>query len=97
MFWNVRRDPERRDLVRRDARDVLALEDDRAARRVVDPADQVEHRRLARAVGPDDREDLALADVEADIVDGADAAEADREVGHLEQGFAAHRMRSVLR
>jgi hypothetical protein len=44
---------------------LFALEGDGALLRVVEPVDDVEHRRLARAIRPDDRADLALHDVEA--------------------------------
>ena len=67
-------------LVARQARDVLPLEHDAAGRRVEHPCDDVEHRGLAGAVGPDDREHLALLDVEADIADRLHAAEAQRDV-----------------
>ena len=49
------------------------------------PADQVEHRRLARAVGPDQRGDRALGDLERRAVDRAQAAEALRQALDLEQ------------
>jgi hypothetical protein len=52
---------------------------------------QVEDRRLAGAVRPDDGEDLALVHLEGDAVDGLDAAEVDREPVGLEEG---HRSRS---
>ena len=39
------------------------------------PEDAVEERRLAAPVGPDDAEDLALLEVERDIVDRPDPAE----------------------
>jgi hypothetical protein len=43
--------------------------------RMIKPVDDVEHRRLAGAVGPDDRADLTLVNVEADILDRLHAAE----------------------
>ena len=76
-----------------DAGDVLALENEAAAGRLVDAADEVEDRGLAGAVGADDGEDLALLHVEGDPVDRADAAEVDREVLGLEE---RHRTRSVF-
>ncbi len=88
------RDAEARHAVRGRARDVLPLEHDAAARRLVDAADQVEDRALAGAVRTDDGEDLALLDRERHAVDGLDAAEGDRKVLHVEE---AHRTRSVLR
>ena len=63
----------------------VALEDEAAAGRLVDAADEVEDRALAGAVGADDGEDLALLHVEGDAVHGADAAERDRDVPRLEQ------------
>ena len=44
----------------------LALPGDGACLRVIEAVDDVEHRGLAGAVRADDREDLVLADVEAD-------------------------------
>ncbi len=70
------RDAQRRDRVRRLRDQVLAVEADAAGGRRVDAADQVEHRRLAGAVGADQREDLAALHVEADVVDRQHAAEA---------------------
>src|SRR5439155_9083877 len=80
------RDPAPRDLVRRHAGDVLVAEDQAAARRVVDPRDEIEDGRLARAVRTDDREDLPLFDGEGDAVDGANAAEVDDESVRGEEG-----------
>jgi hypothetical protein len=71
--------------VRRLGREADALVLDLAAGRGVDPADQVEDRRLAGAVRADQGEDLAAADVEADVVDGDDAAEAHAEMARREQ------------
>ena len=88
------RDPQRGDLVRRARQDALALEAYVALGGVVEPRDQVEDRRLAGPVRPDQREDLALLDGERNLVDRHDAAEAQGDVVDLEQ---AHRMRSVLR
>ncbi len=79
------------DLVRRHARDVLVAEDEPARARIVDPRDEVEDGRLAGAVRTDDREDLALRDVEAHAVDGANAAEVDHEPV---RGEEPHRRRS---
>src|SRR5690349_10468322 len=85
------RDAAPRDLVRRHPRDVLAVEDQTARGRLVDARDQVEDRRLAGAVGPDDREDLARLDLEAHAVDGPEAAEVHDEAV---RGEEAHRSRS---
>src|SRR5260370_14435067 len=78
------RDPARGDLRRTQARDVLALQVDVPALRMEHAADAVEQGRLAGAVGADDREDLALLDVEAHPRDGLDAADPLRGVAHLD-------------
>src|SRR5207244_9865435 len=56
--------------------------------RVVEAVDDVEHRGLAGAVGPDDGANLALADVERDAGDRLDAAEGERDVLDREQHIA---------
>ena len=63
--------------------------DQAAAGRLVDAADEIEDGALARAVGADDGEDLALRHVEGHAVHGPDAAEGDRDVVGLEQGRRA--------
>ena len=60
-----------------------------APRRLVDAADDVEHRRLAGAVRPDEPADLALVDGERQPVERDDAAEAHRDVAHVEQRSTA--------
>ena len=65
--WNVRAIPRRRDLVRLQADDALAVERDVALVRPVDAGDQVEERRLAGAVRPDHADDLALVDVQVEV------------------------------
>ena len=77
------RDTLLRHLVGLHLRALLALVEHLALLRVVEAADHVQHARLARAVRPDDRPDLALADVEADILDRHHAAKAQRDVLHL--------------
>ena len=67
--WNVRATPQLRDLVRRQPDDALAVEEDVAAVGRVDAGDEVEERRLARAVRADEAHDLAVADVEVQLVD----------------------------
>src|SRR4029077_18644786 len=56
---------------------------------LVEARDQVEERRLAGAVGPDQADDLALAHVERDVVDRDDPAEPSRHVLDREQGHGA--------
>ena len=63
------RDPAARDLVRLEALDARAGEDDVAAGRHVDARDEVEQRRLAGAVRADHADDLALVDVQVELVD----------------------------
>ena len=58
------RDPGPRDPVRREREQVVPVELDAPSVRLVEPADAVEQRRLASAVGPDERADLPLVDRE---------------------------------
>src|SRR6201999_2227598 len=55
------------------ADDVVAVRAHAAARRVDDPADDADQRRLAGAVRPEQREDLTLLDLEIDLVERAKA------------------------
>src|SRR5690606_1159688 len=48
---------------------VLAADEDPAGRRLDEPVDHLEHRRLAAAGRPDEHDDLPLGDVERDPVD----------------------------
>src|SRR5262249_51627810 len=82
------------DPVRRCTQQALAIEDNLSAFRPVEPGHHVEERRLARSVGPDQADDLAARYVEGDAVECDDAAEAARDVPHLEQ---RHSARSLLR
>src|SRR5574343_1176638 len=72
------------DLTRVHVREGLATEGDLAFLGRVDAVDAVEHRALAGAVGADDGADLVLADVEADVGQRLDAAEAQGDVLHVE-------------
>ena len=65
-----------------------ALEGDAALLRRVEAVDHVEHRGLAGAVRPDDRADLALADVERHVGDRLHAAEGERHVLDREDRLA---------
>ena len=76
------------DLLGRLAIDALVQEGDRALGDLVDAGEYVEHRGLARAVGADQGDDLALVDVEADVVHGAQAAELDRDVFNIQKAHA---------
>ena len=53
----------------------LPSNDHLARARLVQPGEHVEERRLAGAVGADDRDDRALRHAEGDVVDGGQAAE----------------------
>src|SRR3546814_17243432 len=68
-------DPHGRDEVDRPVRDVAAAEGDRTAAGGVDAVDDVEQRRLAGAVRPDDALNLAFLDAEIDSVEHDKAAE----------------------
>src|SRR5581483_5853836 len=59
--------------------------------------DQVEQRRLAGAVGPDDAGDRALGDREGDLADRRQAAEVLGQVADLEQAHAGFRRRRFSR
>jgi len=74
------------DPVRRPRQDARALHQDVAGRRLVEPRQAVEERRLAGAVGADQSEDLALVHVEGHTVERNDAAEHDADVANREQG-----------
>ena len=67
---------------------VVALEGHGPGGRVDDPGDDVEERRLAGAVRPDDADDRALRDVEVDVADGDQAAET---LGHAREPGAGPR------
>src|SRR5437763_13302234 len=66
------RDPTLDDVVCRRARDVAALEANPPAAGVVEAVDRAQRRRLTRAVGPDQRHDLALANVDRDALERLD-------------------------
>ena len=59
----------------------LAADGDAAAGRALQPGDRGEHGRLAAAGRTEQRQELALADVERDPVHRGDGAEALHEVG----------------
>jgi hypothetical protein len=67
------------------AGDLLAADPDRALGRLDDPADRVQERALAGAVRADQRDALALVEVERDAVDGDGGAVLDDERVDLEQ------------
>ena len=77
----------------------LLVAGDRAARKrdlaavgAQRPREQVEHRGLAGAVRPDQPEDLAGLDLEADIVDGDETAKSPLRAADLEKQRAGRRL-----
>src|SRR2546425_8768769 len=80
------RHPELGHVGRRQPRAVAALEEDAALVGMVEAADDVEQRGLARAVGPDDGEDLPALDVQAHAAQREQSAKAHADPLHLEQG-----------
>src|SRR5207244_12796422 len=79
-------DPAPDDPVGRDAEQAPAAEAELARVRAGETGDHVEERRLAGAVRPDQPDDLVLARVERDSVEGDDPAEAPADVLDLEEG-----------
>ena len=75
MRWNVRAMPSRARLCVGTRVRSLAVEGDRAAVGLEQAEQAVEERRLARAVGPDEADDLPRADLEAHLVERGDARE----------------------
>ena len=75
--------------MRLEADDRPPLEQDLARVGAVDAGDQVEERRLARAVRPDHADDLALVHMEVELRDDAEAAEGERDRTQLQE-FARH-------
>src|SRR6185312_1872732 len=78
-------------LVGRHRKQRLSLQQYVARRRVLKPGDGVERRRLAGARWPEEGEELALRNIDGDVMDGAHRAErladvADRQkrLGHFE-------------
>src|SRR5205085_1046654 len=74
------------DPVRRRAEEAPAGQAELAGVGPVEAGDNVEERRLAGAVRPDQPDDLVLARVERDTVEGDDAAEAPADVLDVEEG-----------
>ena len=72
------------DVVRGVVGDVLAAEPDLAAARVVEPVDRAQGRRLARAVGAEQRDDLAVAHLERHALERVNRAVVGVDVFELE-------------
>src|SRR5262249_2236388 len=84
-----------RDPVWRQARDVLAVEDDAARGWTEDTGQAIEERRLAGAVGADDRPDLALNDGDRNLVKGGQPSESNGEpLGPEDWRVAGHATRT---
>jgi hypothetical protein len=66
--------------------DLVALDEDLAAGGGLEHVDAAQQRRLARARGPDDADDLALTDVEVDALEHLVVAEVLVEVLHVDRG-----------
>jgi hypothetical protein len=66
----------------------LALECDASLLRVVESVDDIEHRRLAGAIRPDNGPDFALADIERDVAHGFHAAKRKRHILHRQKHIA---------
>jgi len=75
--------------VRRSPADLGALEADRAGARRQGAGQHVEDRALARPVRPDQAENLTVLDLERDIVDRGEPAEALVKAGDLQHETAA--------
>jgi hypothetical protein len=83
--------------VRLDGVGRLPVEEDRAAGGAQQAADGLERGRFARAIGPDDGDDLALVDLEVDAMEGLGVAVGDaksldlQEWGRSAQGASVPR------
>ena len=71
------------------ALDRLAEQQGRALGRRQQPGQHLHRRRLAAAVGAEESEDLAALDLELDVVDGGEAAEALGQPVRLDRGRSA--------
>src|SRR5690606_14144941 len=90
-------DAETSDVGRLTAEQGLAIELDAAGRGLVNPVQHVEHRGLARPVGPDDGEELTLFDLEREVLDRGDTTEGESNVTNREQRLAGgHAVASCL-
>ena len=84
VIWNERATPAASMRYGRRAGAFDALDEHGAGLRPQRAGDEIEQGRLAGAVRPDDGGDAIARGGEADAVDGAQAAEADREIARLE-------------
>ena len=94
-FWKVRATPQPRHRMRRHAGDVVAFEHDAALLRRVEAGDRVGQRGLAAAVGADQAEDLAAADLQVHAGQRHQAAEAALDLLDLQHCRACGRVRCL--
>ena len=90
-------DPSRRPLMRRQTGDVRPVQGDVSRRRPKLAADDIEQRRLARAVRPDERMALARLKRQVHVVDGFEAAEMSGDALEHEAGGRAFHYRCEYR
>ncbi len=88
---------ERNALVRRQRRDVAAIEGHRSAGRLKKPADEIEERGLARPVWADDRAQLAGLDVKRNVLQRDEIAEALADIHDVEHAHVSPLRRSTPR
>src|SRR5690606_35886652 len=72
--------------VGRDAGEVLPVEQDRTGGRMLEAGQHAQQRGLAAARRPEQREELALVDVERQVVDGGEIAEPLGDVAERDEG-----------
>jgi hypothetical protein len=84
------RDPEPRDPVGGRPGDVTTIEPDRARRRLQEPGEHMEERRLARAVGSDHAVDRARRKPQIVVGQRLQSAKRLRQPPNLEEGVAAY-------
>ena len=65
--------------------DVAAVEEDAAGVRLLEAGREAQHGRLAAAARAEEGEELALLDLEGDVVDGLDGAEALGDAAELQE------------
>ena len=94
-LWRDRREAAR-NAMRRKPGNVFASHPDRTAALLDQAHDRLEHSRLAGAVGPEQRDRLALADVERNVAHDVEAAVTRRERGDVERrALLVHRRSSL--
>ena len=64
---------------------LFAAKPDLAVLGMIEPRDHVQHRRFARAIRPDDRPDLAFADIKRNVLDRLHPAEPQGDAAHVHQ------------